>query len=609
MSRPPRGKPPPGEGPLDDYTAARLEIARECGAEPVLAGVAARLAGLAGAPALDLELTATEVVPTPEIPEPLARPELLGWLHEAMLDPTGRRRSGSFYTPADVAAGVIDLVETAGGGAPATVCDPALGGGVFLLAAARALHRDGRTRREVVTDHLWGADVDPLAVRVARDSLRLWVAEDDGRALGRRIEPRVVAGDTLLGGLTAWSEHPDDGFDAVVGNPPFLGQLRKDTARSRSEAARLRTALPGLGAYTDTAALFLVRGIRMVRPGGVVALVVPESVLAARDAAAVRVQLGGAADLRHVWFSREQVFAARVRVCVPVLQRKSDGDGDPSAAITRSTGRSFRPAPAVPARSTPLGGKSWAGLVAGLTGVPEVVLARERTLEAHAETTAGFRDQYYGLRPFVVDDPDGRFTDASHPRLVTSGAIDVAACSWGVRPTSFARQRWAAPRIDLDALRRHDPSLHAWAFDRLRPKLVVAQQTRLIEAAVDEVGCWYPSTPTIAVTPAPGDLWSVAAVVLAPPVAAWMHGEMAGSGLAAGHLRLTAARLREVPLPTDLGAFKEGADLICDASRAASADDRRTLLAAFGTVMTRAYRAPDAITDWWLTLLDAAQRA
>ena len=48
----------------------------------------------------------------------------------------------------------------------------------------------------------------------------------------------------------------------VLGNPPFLGQLRRRTSR---------TAGTGPAAYTDTSALFLLRALERVRPGGTVA--------------------------------------------------------------------------------------------------------------------------------------------------------------------------------------------------------------------------------------------------------------------------------------------------------------------------------------------------
>ena len=43
-----------------------------------------------------------------------------------------RRRRGAFFTPPDVAAGLVGHVVRGG-----TVVDPACGAGVFLLAAAR----------------------------------------------------------------------------------------------------------------------------------------------------------------------------------------------------------------------------------------------------------------------------------------------------------------------------------------------------------------------------------------------------------------------------------------------------------------------------------------
>ena len=47
-----------------------------------------------------------------------------------------------------------------------------------------------------------------------------------------------------------------------------------------------------------------------------------------------------------------------------------------------------------------------------------------------ATATAGFRDQFYGLIPFVRDGP------ADAP-LVTSGLLDPGRSAWGERPARF----------------------------------------------------------------------------------------------------------------------------------------------------------------------------
>ena len=75
-----------------------------------------------------------------------------------------------------------------------------------------------------------------------------------------------------------------------------------------------------------------------------------------------------------------------------------------------------------------------------------------------------------------VDDATG-----AHP-LVTSGVIDPLDDGWGRRPTRFAKRSFGAPSVLLD---RVDPSIDAWIRDRLVPKVLVASQTRVIEAIVD----------------------------------------------------------------------------------------------------------------------------
>ncbi len=68
-------------------------------------------------------------------------------------------------------AGVIDP-----GAAPGSVCDPSVGGGAFLLAAARRMLGSGASVRAVVGG-LAGVDVEPLAVAAAEAALALFAAE------------------------------------------------------------------------------------------------------------------------------------------------------------------------------------------------------------------------------------------------------------------------------------------------------------------------------------------------------------------------------------------------------------------------------------------------
>jgi hypothetical protein len=165
---------------------------------------------------------------------------------------------------------------------------------------------------------------------------------------------------------------------------------------------------------------------------------------------------------------------------------------------------------------------------------------------------------------------------------VTSGLIDVGRSAWSERPARFARRTFAAPRVAVDAL---PPALQAWAAARLVPKVLVATQTPVIEAAVDATGDWLPSVPVITVVPrAVDDLWRVAAVLTAPAASAWAAATYLGAALAATAIKLSASQVLTLPLPTRPWDDAANALAGADVDRCA-----RLMDVAYGT----------ELYDWW----------
>ena len=316
-----------------------------------------------------------------------------------------------------------------------------------------------------------------------------------------------------------------------MGNPPYLGQLACATSRGG------RSVLGG-GPYADVAAEFLVRSLQLARPdGGPCALVLPQSFLATRDTAAIRSAVTQAGAVIGYWWASSRVFSSGVNVGILVVQRGRD-----QGPVRRWQGPDLVRLPDAPASA--VSGPTWAALIADLAGLPPVGVSEDHgRLADLAWATAGFRQHFYGLVPFVEDGGEG-------PPLVTSGLIDAGRCWWGVRPARFAKRAFVAPRVDVTRLGAADARLSAWVRRQLAPKVLVAAQTRVIEAVVDEDGAWVPSVPVVAVHPRrPEDLWAVGAVLLAPPVAAWAAARYLGAGLGATSLKLSAAQVLELPLP------------------------------------------------------------
>lgn len=546
--------------------------------------------------------------------------------HEQSVPAEQRRRRGVHYTPPRVADGVLGLAFDALGRVPARVCDPTCGGGAFLVSVADRLLSAGVPVEEIVRDRLVGRELDDEAVRVARSALRRW-AEDHGVRLGVD-EVRVHRGDALGTEPSAWPDRPPGGFDLVVGNPPFLSQLSRGTARDAAARGASAERSGALGAYTDGAGLFLLAAAELTAPGGIVAMVQPQSLLAARDASAVRSRLLHDAELVGLWACEGTPFPdAAVHVCAPVLRRRV------GATVSRKGGVRDRGVRVVwqhggpdernheSTGAAPEGPQSWGPLLAPALGVPEASpssngTSRTPTVGDVATATAGFRDEFYALCDALRPDGSPGSDPAVAPRLATVGMIDPIQLRWGDASHRVGGRVVRAPTVDLDALAAASPRVAGWARDRLRPKVLVATQTKVVEAVPDPDGSCVPLTPTISVEPHHDgiDVWHLTAALSAPPVAAAAVREHLGAGRSSSALRWSARAVLATPLPIDHDSWDRGARLVRQIWElgAAASDvvgevdrqallDRHTLLDQLGAEMAMAHGlAPDdPVVEWW----------
>jgi hypothetical protein len=286
-------------------------------------------------------------------------------------------------------------------------------------------------------------------------------------------------------------------------------------------------------------------------------VLLPQSVLTARDAAALRSAVTGAARIIGSWWSADRPFDAEVNVCMLVFERRdADVPGDPGP---------------------------WSSVVTEVLEVPQLALPiTGMTIGDRARATANFRDEYYALVPAVSDDAGG-------PPLVTSGLIDPGRCWWGERRVRFAKQRLDHPRVDLDRL---EGRFRSWADALLVPKVLVAAQTRVVEAVADRDGSWLPGVPVISVVPHNvGDVDAIAALLTSPVATLHAWQTMAGSGLAPTSVRVSPAVIMSVPWPT--GSLDGAVRALADGDVLACGE---AVLAAFS------FDVPlrSQLIEWWV---------
>ena len=204
-------------------------------------------------------------------------------------NPYSRHRKGVYYTPRRIADYMVGEVmasvrsERAGGAADIRVLDPAVGGGVFLVAFFRELVSErwrqlGRAPnseeiRAILYEQLAGFDITEPALRLTALSLYLTALELDSdpqplsslrfeplrdRVLFDVTERAAVAGGSVLGSLRSHPEHSSK-FDVVIANPPWTaltGSVRRTEReintvvgekRVLEEPVRLPDKVPDIG--------------------------------------------------------------------------------------------------------------------------------------------------------------------------------------------------------------------------------------------------------------------------------------------------------------------------------------------------------------------------
>lgn len=203
-----------------------------------------------------------------------------------------RKRRGAWYTPADLARRMVKRALAYVEGPARWAIDPFAGTGVFLAATA------GHGLAAC------GVDVDPDALAAARSAVPT---------------AHCVVGDALLaphlGGVDWPAEFPEamavGGFDLVLGNPPWEVVERSVHAphlggaeyarKLRASGYRFQRAGSGGGGKLNLYRLAVERAFGLLRPGGVLAFLVPAGLLRDAGSAALRRHLLEEGAWLEVW--------------------------------------------------------------------------------------------------------------------------------------------------------------------------------------------------------------------------------------------------------------------------------------------------------------------
>ncbi len=289
--------------------------------------------------------------------------DAVGDAFEVFIGPALRGGEGQFFTPRNVVKMVIDILDPQPG---QMIMDPACGSGGFLIMALehvwRQLEADApkmgwnalqldRKKRDIASKCFRGLDKDSFLAKVTKAYMAII---GDGRG-------GVFCENSLLP-PAEWSAGAQDKiklgkFDIILTNPPFGAKIpiKGASVLSQYELGHKWTKEKTTGELTKTAALhedqppqvlFLERCLQLLKPGGRLGIVLPESAVSNPSYRHLitfvlqKTRVNGVVTMPEPLFKTSGKGGTHTKVCVLFLEKGHQSE--PYKNVSQNGGLSLR---------------------------------------------------------------------------------------------------------------------------------------------------------------------------------------------------------------------------------------------------------------------------
>jgi len=226
---------------------------------------------------------------------------------EYLLPTEAKKKKGQFFTPRHVVEMCVRMLNPT---QKEYVMDPSCGSGGFLLHAMDWCYpADDNEKRELrkhkyAAKYLWGVDFEARAAKTSRALMliagdghtnifrpdvssldpRTWFENNSGQELMRGLRQakltaaKIPEQETLKDEDKAWEYFDELKFDIILANPPFAGEMKDRKMLVHYDLAKpaLKRAGDDKAPKEERDVLFIERILKMLRPGGRAAIVLPQ---------------------------------------------------------------------------------------------------------------------------------------------------------------------------------------------------------------------------------------------------------------------------------------------------------------------------------------------
>lgn len=242
------------------------------------------------------------------------------------------KMAGAFYTPHPIVKHIVEetLAPLCLNKKPKDilkikVCDPAMGSGHFLKGALDYLVEQyleshfkeniklsvcrGEAERIILHSCIFGTDINPSAVKLAKMSMWLQTASADSEL--ECLEGQLLCGNSLIDDKFDWEEaYPEifkeGGFSAIVQNPPYV--FARDKKIDNEDKEVFDSCYEWASYQANTYTLFIERSWDLLRKDGRLGAIIPNNWLTIDTCMTFRIGYLSSFEEHVIINSKDKIF-------------------------------------------------------------------------------------------------------------------------------------------------------------------------------------------------------------------------------------------------------------------------------------------------------------
>ena len=343
---------------------------------------------------------------------------------------------------------------------------------------------------------------------------------------------------------TEWMFGITDGFDIVIGNPPYVDSEMMTKIQSELREV-YRTYYQSAKGNWDLFVVFIERGMQLQKENGIISYIVPNKLIGASYTKTLRTMLLDYSVLEIRDYSNVEVFKESDVYPVVFVIRKTDKQSDVSMVVmddlekssicNRVSAESFH-------RDI-----FWDRFFVSENQLRVIVKcssfpALDRFCQIGAAATVG---EAYALTEYIHE-YSGAVSNSPFKKLINTGTIDRYESLWSRQPTRYIKSSYNAPVVLDSDLRRFSQRRFMQAQAN---KIIIGGMTKILECVYDE-GEYIAGKSTIIVLESGSmNLKYVLALLNSTLVSFWYRIYFRSLALAGGYLRIGNNEIKAIPIP------------------------------------------------------------